>query len=96
MLWQVYVPPEDPHIVQGDVMEVTEDMDTTLVCVSPGGKPAADVSGAFAFLVRLSISCIGHCFRFTGTMATATSWSRMSAPPPRCWRTASGTLHRYL
>ena len=51
MLLQVYVPPEDPHIVQGDVMEVTEDMDTTLVCVSPGGKPAADVSGAFAFLV---------------------------------------------
>ena len=26
------------------MMEVTEDMETTLQCVSPGGKPAADVS----------------------------------------------------
>ena len=48
---QVYVPPEDPHIVQGEVLEVTEDMDTTLVCVSPGGKPAADVSRAFALVL---------------------------------------------
>ena len=40
----VYVPPEDPYIVQGDVMEVTEDLETRLECVSPGGKPAADVS----------------------------------------------------
>ena len=40
----VYVPPEDPYIVEGIMMEVTEDMDTTLHCVSPGGKPAADVS----------------------------------------------------
>ena len=40
----VYVPPEDPYIVEGAMMEVTEDMDTILHCVSPGGKPAADVS----------------------------------------------------
>ena len=40
----VYVPPEDPFIVQGEALELTEDMDTTLECVSPGGKPAADVS----------------------------------------------------
>ena len=40
----VYVPPEDPYIVQGELLEVTEDMETRLECVSPGGKPAADVS----------------------------------------------------
>ena len=40
----VYVPPEDPYIVQGEMMEVTEDLETRLECVSPGGKPAADVS----------------------------------------------------
>ena len=40
----VYVPPEDPFIVQGDMMEVTEDLETSLECISPGGKPAADVS----------------------------------------------------
>ena len=40
----VYVPPEDPYIVQGDIIEVTEDLETRLDCVSPGGKPAADVS----------------------------------------------------
>ena len=40
----VYVPPENPYIVQGDRMEVTEDLETSLECVSPGGKPAADVS----------------------------------------------------
>ena len=40
----VHVPPEDPHIVQGDLIEATEDRETTLECVSPGGKPAADVS----------------------------------------------------
>lgn len=39
----VYVPPEDPYIVQGDVIEATEDRETTLECVSPGGKPAADI-----------------------------------------------------
>ena len=40
----VYVPPEDPYIVQGDLIEATEDRETTLECVSPGGKPASDVS----------------------------------------------------
>ena len=40
----VYVPPENPFIVQGDRMEVTEDLETSLECVSPGGKPPADVS----------------------------------------------------
>lgn len=40
----VYVPPEDPYILQGDVLEVTEDLETSLQCVSPGGKPPADVS----------------------------------------------------
>ena len=40
----IYVPPEDPFIVQGEMMEVTEDLETSLECVSPGGKPAADVS----------------------------------------------------
>ena len=40
----VYVPPENPYIVQGDMMEVTEDLETSLECVSPGGKPPADVS----------------------------------------------------
>jgi hypothetical protein len=30
---------------QGSVMEVTEDREAVLECVSPGGKPAADVSG---------------------------------------------------
>ena len=40
----VYVPPEDPYIVQGDLVEATEDVVQSLECVSPGGKPAADVS----------------------------------------------------
>ena len=30
--------------MQGELLEVTEDMETRLECVSPGGKPAADVS----------------------------------------------------
>ena len=50
----VYVPPEDPFIEEGDILEVTEDMDTTLHCVSPGGKPAADVSRAFHSLLSIS------------------------------------------
>ena len=40
----VYVPPGDPFIVQGHTMEATEDREVRLECVSPGGKPAADVS----------------------------------------------------
>ena len=62
----MYVPPEDPYIVQvilrgqkyvdqiyfsfgepfllqGSEIEVTEDREAVLDCVSPGGKPAADV-----------------------------------------------------
>jgi len=39
----VYVPPEDPYIVQGDLVEATEDVVQSLECVSPGGKPAADI-----------------------------------------------------
>ena len=50
----VYVPPEDPFIVQGDMMEVTEDLETSLECVSPGGKPAADVSSRNYFNFSLS------------------------------------------
>ena len=48
----VYVPPGDPFIVQGAMMEVTEDMETTLQCVSPGGKPAADVSLSLTKKIR--------------------------------------------
>lgn len=54
----VYVPPEDPFIEEGDILEITEDMDTTLHCVSPGGKPAADVSREFHSL--LSINYMVH------------------------------------
>lgn len=39
----VYVPPGDPFIVQGHMMEATEDREVRLECVSPGGKPAADI-----------------------------------------------------
>ena len=83
----VYVPPEDPFIEQGDILEVTEDMDTTLHCVSPGGKPAADVSSR-TFHTLLSISDMGHYFRFTGTMEMAMWLLRMSGPVRTCWRTA--------
>ena len=44
----VYVPPSDPYIVQGRVLEATEDMEVLLECVSPGGKPAADVSKKYS------------------------------------------------
>ena len=84
----VYVPPEDPFIEQGELLEVTEDMDTSLNCVSPGGKPAADVSSAF--LSILSISDMGRYFRFTGTMEMAMLLSRMSGPVRTCWRTERG------
>jgi len=39
----VYVPPGDPFIVQGHILEATEDREVRLECVSPGGKPAADI-----------------------------------------------------
>lgn len=39
----VYVPPGDPLIVQGGVIQADEGTATTIECVSPGGKPAADI-----------------------------------------------------
>ena len=33
----------EPFLLQGSEIEVTEDREAVLDCVSPGGKPAADV-----------------------------------------------------
>lgn len=41
----VLVPPEQPRIVQGDLLLTTEDREIELECTSVGGKPAAEVSG---------------------------------------------------
>ena len=64
----VYVPSDDPYIVQGNMIEVIEDEETWLECVSTGGKPAVDVSHyplnseTFFFLKSYPI------FRFIGKM----------------------------
>ena len=39
----VHVQSEDPFIVQGNIIELTEDEETTLECVSTGGKTPAEV-----------------------------------------------------
>jgi CD80-like C2-set immunoglobulin domain len=39
----VYVPPGDPLIVQGGVIQADEGAATVIQCISPGGKPAADI-----------------------------------------------------
>lgn len=40
----VLVPPERPRIVQGRILETTEDSEIELECISYGGKPPAEVS----------------------------------------------------
>ena len=39
----VYVPPEKPIIINGDVLSTNEDREVEIKCVSRGGKPAAEV-----------------------------------------------------
>ena len=39
------------NIIQGSQIEVTEDREAVLDCVSPGGKPAPDVRDFFPFVV---------------------------------------------
>ena len=40
----VWVPPEDPFIVDGPVIHVKESVQVQLECVAQGGKPPAKVS----------------------------------------------------
>ena len=40
----VWVPPEDPRIVDGPVVQVKENVEVSLRCESKGGKPAAKVT----------------------------------------------------
>ena len=81
----VYVLPEDPYIVevpcftsnintilccpQGESLHATENQRTSIHCVSPGGKPAADVSVKYSHICIYLISAP----RFTGMIVRATS-----------------------
>ena len=39
----VWVPPQDPFIEDGPVLQVKESVEVQLQCISRGGKPAAKV-----------------------------------------------------
>ena len=39
----VLVPPQDPFILEGPILNVKESRDVALTCIAKGGKPAAKV-----------------------------------------------------
>ncbi len=47
----VWVPPSDPRIIDGPVVQVKENVEVSLRCESNGGKPAARVNIHFAVVV---------------------------------------------
>ena len=61
----VWVPPEDPFIVDGPVIHVKESVEVKLECVARGGKPPAKVSDILSD-PRCSNNFGTHLLRVTG------------------------------
>jgi hypothetical protein len=40
---EVLVPPQDPFIKEGPILNVKESRDVAITCIAKGGKPAAKV-----------------------------------------------------
>ena len=50
----VFVPPERPIIINGDVLSTNEDREVEIKCVSRGGKPEPTVSVTDGLLSRVA------------------------------------------
>ena len=62
---EVLVPPQDPFIQEGPILNVKESRDAVLTCVAKGGKPAAKVCKIQCFknntckeILRKSQTCL--------------------------------------
>ena len=53
----VFVPPERPIIINGDVLSTNEDREVEIKCVSRGGKPEPTVSVTDGLLSRVARCC---------------------------------------
>lgn len=57
----VFVPPERPIIINGDVLSTNEDREVEIKCVSRGGKPEPTVSVTDGLLSRVTRCCCCCC-----------------------------------